>query len=71
MIISKITSKAQTTIPQAVREALRVKQGDALAYKIESGRVIVTKAARIPADEPFASFSEWASEHDNKAYAGL
>ncbi|OHC80204.1 MAG: transcriptional regulator [Rhodospirillales bacterium RIFCSPLOWO2_12_FULL_67_15] len=71
MITSKITSKAQTTIPQAVREALRVRAGDELAYKIERGKVIVTKAASMPADDPFAAFSEWASEHDQRAYGKL
>lgn len=71
MITSKITSKAQTTIPQPVREALRVKAGDALAYRIERGRVILTKAAHTPVDDPFATFGEWASENDSRAYADL
>ena len=71
MITSKITSKAQTTIPQAVREALRVREGDELAYKIERGRVIMTKAVRTPADDPFATFGEWASENDRRAYGDL
>jgi antitoxin PrlF len=71
MITSKITSKAQTTIPQAVREALQVRAGDELAYKIERGRVILTKAARMPADDPFAAFGEWASKNDRRAYGKL
>lgn len=71
MIISKISSKAQTTIPLAVRKALRIRQGDAIAYKIEPGRVIITKSGPEAADDPFATFGEWASENDNKAYAGL
>lgn len=71
MITSKLTSKAQTTIPQPVREALRVRAGDELAYRIERGRVIVTKATRMPADDPFATFSEWAGENDSRAYADL
>lgn len=71
MITSKITSKAQTTIPQAVREALRIMQGDSIAYKIEPGRVIVTKRQPAAAEDPFASFGEWASVHDCKAYDGL
>ncbi len=71
MITSKITSKAQTTIPQPVREALRVRAGDVLAYKIERGRVIMTKATRMPADDPFACFDEWGSENDRRAYANL
>jgi antitoxin PrlF len=71
MITSKITSKAQTTIPQAVREALRVGAGDELAYKIERGRVIVTKAVSMPADDPVATFGEWSSENDRRAYGDL
>jgi antitoxin PrlF len=34
MILSRITAKAQTTIPQAVRRALGVKPGDDIAYEI-------------------------------------
>ncbi len=71
MITSKISSKAQTTIPQPVREALHLKQGDAIAYKIEPGRVIVTKKLPSAADDPFATFGEWASVNDSKAYDGL
>ena len=37
MITSKLTSKAQTAIPQPVRAALRLKEGDELAYEIEAG----------------------------------
>ncbi|MBI2585735.1 MAG: type II toxin-antitoxin system PrlF family antitoxin [Rhodospirillales bacterium] len=71
MITSRITSKAQTTVPKAVREALRVRAGDALAYSIERGRVIVTKAGGAPADDPFAVFDEWNSENDRRAYKDL
>jgi antitoxin PrlF len=71
MITSKLTSKAQTTIPQPVRAALRVRAGDELAYVIEGDRVILTKAKASAADDPFATFTEWASENDRKAYAGL
>jgi len=71
MITSKITSKAQTTIPQAVRDALRVREGDELAYRIERGRVVITKAKRTHADDPFATFGEWGSENDQRAYGKL
>jgi len=71
VITSKVTGKAQTTIPQPVRKALRVRTGDEIAYKIERGRVIKTKASRVSKDDPFATFNEWASEHDSKAYADL
>jgi antitoxin PrlF len=71
MITSKLTSKAQTTIPLPVRTALRLGAGDDLAYTIEGDRVILTKAEKAPADDPFATFSEWSSEADQLGYAGL
>ena len=71
MITSRLTSKAQTTIPQPVRNALHLAPGDELAYAIEGERVVLTKAAKTPADDPFATFSEWSSEADCQGYAGL
>ena len=72
MISSKLTSKAQTTIPQAVRTALRLREGDELAYAIEPNRVILTRAQPNAAtDDPFRTFSEWDSASDAEAYAGL
>jgi antitoxin PrlF len=72
MITSKMTSKAQTTIPQAVRMALNLKPGDEIAYQIEDGRVILMRAeTSVQADDPFATFSEWDSEADRSAYANL
>ncbi|HEY1730018.1 MAG TPA: type II toxin-antitoxin system PrlF family antitoxin [Candidatus Baltobacteraceae bacterium] len=72
MITSKLTSKAQTTIPQPVRAALRVASGDELAYTIDGNRVILTKAAHQNlADNPFATFGEWASDNDRRAYGDL
>ncbi|MBV8536971.1 MAG: type II toxin-antitoxin system PrlF family antitoxin [Alphaproteobacteria bacterium] len=71
MITSKLTSKAQTTIPQPVRAALGVREGDELVYTIEGDRVILTKATQTVRDDPFATFDEWASENDQRAYAKL
>lgn len=71
VITSKMTSKAQTTIPQPVRAALKLREGDEIAYRIEDGRVILTKAEPATADDPFATFSEWDGDADRKAYAKL
>jgi antitoxin PrlF len=71
MITSKLTAKAQTTIPQPVRVALGVREGDELAYVIENGRVILTKARAESVEDPFRAFHEWDSDADRKAYAGL
>ncbi len=71
MITSKLTSKAQTTIPRPVRDALRLAPGDELSYTIEGERVVLTKSTRTSADDPFATFGEWSSEADQQGYAGL
>lgn len=71
MITSKLTTKAQTTIPLAVRTALHLDTGDELAYVIEDHRVILTKANRGKGEDPFGTFTEWESEADRKAYARL
>jgi antitoxin PrlF len=55
MIISKITSKARTTIPRPVLVALRLKEGDEITYMIEDRRVILTRARSNNADDQFAT----------------
>ncbi|MHB8446416.1 MAG: AbrB/MazE/SpoVT family DNA-binding domain-containing protein [Rudaea sp.] len=71
MIASKLTSKAQTTIPQPVRKALGVRDGDEIEYKIDGDHVVLTKAKVPPTDDPFRTFDEWNSEADRRAYAKL
>ncbi len=72
MIVSKLTSKAQTTIPQPIRSALGLQPGDELLYEITDGQVILTKARTgVTSDDPFGAFEEWHSEADTKAYAEL
>jgi len=77
MITSKLTTKAQTTIPQAVRAALDVAAGDEIAYVIEAGRVTLLKAVPKgprkgdPFDDPFAAFWEWDTPEDEEDFADL
>ena len=72
MITSKLTTKAQTTIPQPVRVALHLQSGDELVYEIDDQRVILTKARSSgKTDDPFRTFHEWSSEADAKAYGKL
>lgn len=72
MIVSKLTSKSQTTIPQSVRRALRLRPGDEIAYEIVDGHVILTKSrGGSKTDDPFRTFDEWSSEADEEAYADL
>jgi antitoxin PrlF len=71
---SRLTAKYQTTIPREVRKYLGLKQGDAVAFEIQDGQVVVRKATAL--DMEYASalsgtLEEWASEHDEKAYGSL
>ncbi len=72
MIVSKLTSKSQTTIPQSVRRALQLRPGDEIAYEFIDGHVILTKSrGGRKTDDPFRTFDEWSSEADEEAYADL
>jgi antitoxin PrlF len=67
--VSRITSKSQTVIPKAVRERLGLRPGDLLRYRVEGSVVIIERMETQ--DDPFATFTEWASEADEKAYGSL
>ncbi len=72
MITSRLTSKAQTTIPCPIRAALNLCAGDELAYTITAAGVVLTRARpETPIEDPFAAFSEWDSPADAKAHASL
>jgi len=71
MISSKITSKAQTTVPKSVRAALKLGLGDTIIYSIEGDRVLMTKATAQTAADPCAIYDEWASDNDRRAYGRL
>ncbi len=71
MISSKITSKAQTTVPRPVRVALKLGIGDTILYALKGDHVIMTKATAAIVESPTASFDEWSSENDRRAYTRL
>jgi antitoxin PrlF len=68
---SKVSVKCQTVIPREVRERLGLKVGDTLRYRLTEAGVLLEKAAMNEADDPFAAFSEWSGEADEKAYGTL
>lgn len=69
--VSKLTSKAQTVIPKAVRERLGLRAGDMVRYLFEGKRVVIERVSPDAEDDPFATFTEWASEADEEAYKSL
>jgi antitoxin PrlF len=65
---SKISVKSETVIPREVCERLKLKPGDTLRYRFTNDGILLDKAA---GEGPFAAFSEWTSEADEKAFGGL
>lgn len=70
-IVSKVSVKSQTVLPAEVREKLGVRPGDRLRYLIDKKGVRIEKDVDAKEDDPFAAFSEWASEADEEAYGDL
>lgn len=42
-VAARVTSKGQVTVPKVVRDALGVKEGDALIFRIEGNRAVVAR----------------------------
>ena len=74
-VISKITSKGQTTVPQAVRAALKSKPGDLIAWEIDAkGNVGVRRIQAADLEYLKAvegTLNEWRTAEDEKAYRKL
>jgi antitoxin PrlF len=66
---SRVSVKAQTVIPREVREALAIRPGDTVRYRITDTGVVIDKAPEN--DDPFAAFTEWAGRNDDDAYGDL
>lgn len=58
-------------IPKTVREKLGLKPGDLLRYVMDGDRVVIERVIEQGEDDPFATFTEWASEADEHAYKSL
>jgi antitoxin PrlF len=55
-----------------VRTALRLREGDEIAYTIRDGAVVLSRVQPgASAEDPFATFTEWETAADQAAYAGL
>jgi antitoxin PrlF len=67
---ARLGVKAQIVLPKPVRDALGLKPGDEFAFVIRDQEVRVVRAPAA-GDDPFACFTEWASEADRKGYADL
>jgi antitoxin PrlF len=70
LALSRLGVRSQTVVPKAVRQALGLKPGDRVGFRIEQGRVELIKLG-AGADNPFATFREWAGDADSQGYSGL
>jgi antitoxin PrlF len=74
MHTSKISSKAQITLPRRVREALGAKTGDLIIYEVEGDVVRLKRLEPFDADFHHAlssTLDEWATEEDEEAFRDL
>ncbi len=70
LLRARLGVKAQIVLPKPVRDVLGLKPGDEFAFVIHGNEVKVIPAP-VAGDDPFATFTEWASEADRKGYADL
>ena len=74
VVTSKVTSRARTTLPKPVREALSLRPGDHVTYEIGEGQVVMRKGLLLDIECLRAldtTLNEWSSEEDAEAYDGL
>jgi antitoxin PrlF len=74
LLVSKVTSKFQTTIPQTIRDAMGISQGDAVVFEMEEGRVFIKRLQPLDLEylnAVFGTLSEWLSPEDEEAYRDL
>ena len=74
--ITKVTSKFQTTIPKAFREELGIRQGDAVRFSMEGGKLVVEKSELAMDDHYYQHLNnllgqEWNSAADDQLFADL
>ena len=74
MLVSRISSKGQVTIPKKVRQSLHAKPGDFIEYEVQGDMVVLRRAG--PFDRSFhealsETLSEWTSPEDEEAFRDL
>jgi antitoxin PrlF len=68
---SRVSAKSQTAISRKVRERPGLKPGDTLRNRVTDESALLDKAHADEGDDPFATFSEWSNEGDEKVYRSL
>ena len=75
MELSRVTAKGQATIPKRIREAAHIREGDMLAFDLDSNNRITIKRIEPAIDIELlalqGTLSEWNSLQDEEAWRDL
>ena len=71
MLLSKLTSKAQTVIPREIRAQLDLKPGVLVRYRLTDAGIVFDKLPPANDDDVLSAFSEWTSSADDQAWSDL
>lgn len=70
-ITSRLSSRSQTIIPKPIRDRLGIGPGDVIVFEERAGEIVIRPGRASLRDDPFATFTEWASDVDKGAYVDL
>ena len=75
MELARVTAKGQVTIPKRIREVAHIREGDMLAFDLDSNNRITIKRIEPAVDVELAALqntlSEWNSPQDEEAWRDL
>lgn len=75
MEFARVTTKGQATIPKRIREAAHIREGDILAFDLDSNNRITIKRTDPSVDVELPALqetlSEWNSPQDEEAWRDL
>jgi len=74
MLMSRLSSKGQVTIPKRVRDTLGLTAGDRVGYEIDGAGVRIVRVEPFDAAYHTAvseTLEEWASPEDEEAFRDL
>ena len=63
MELAKITSKGQITIPISIRRALKLKDGDKVAFVEQNGQFVLTNPTMLAIQQLQDAFAGFAEEN--------
>ena len=75
MELARVTAKGQATIPKRIRDAAHIREGDMLAFDLDSNNRITITRIGTSVDVEFSALqetlSEWNSPQDEEAWRDL